>query len=117
MKRGKLPLLGVAAALSITSSASAFRTTADVPGYEQQAARWGSSSVAFYLHADGKVYHRQRTGDGDRRIDNEEIVALVHREYRILTDQYRQMHSRRERRARLLALFAREVDTTKREAL
>ena len=60
--------------------------------------------LGFYLHADGKVYHRQRTGDGVRRVSDEHLIGMVHREYRILAGQ-----ARRFERARRIKLAVRQA--------
>lgn len=43
--------------------------------------------LVFFLAADGKVYHRRRAQDGDRRVDDDAIIAMVHTEYRWLVKQ------------------------------
>lgn len=45
--------------------------------------------LVFILAADGKVYHRRRKQDGDRRVDDPVIIAMVHTEYRWLVRQAR----------------------------
>lgn len=45
--------------------------------------------IVFILAADGKVYQRRRRQDGDRRVDDPTIVAMVHTEYRYLVQQAR----------------------------
>lgn len=74
--------------------------------------------LAFYLHADGTVYHRQRSGDGVRRVRDETTVALVHREYRILAERARR-HARLQRMRMALrqALRKRALDPTESESV
>ena len=65
------------------------------PGPDQGMQRAIPIELGFWLHADGKVYHRPRDMSGDRRIDNGEIVGMVHGEYKLLT-----IMARRKLRAR-----------------
>lgn len=43
--------------------------------------------LRFLLYPDGKVYWKRRRDDGDRRIKNDEIEAMVHTEYRTMVQE------------------------------
>lgn len=85
-------------------------------GKERHGERPVTIELGFHIHTDGKVYHRQRNGDGDRRIESEETIALVHREYRILAAQARASMKRHALLMRLKALFGKDLASTKRSA-
>lgn len=76
--------------------------------------------LGFFLHADGAVYQRMRTGDGDRKIESDDVKALVHREYRILRDTTYARYKQRQKIIEKLKAFAsrrKDLDSAKREAV
>lgn len=75
--------------------------------------------LGFYLHADGKVYLRDRNGGGDIRVQVREIEDMVRREYRILFEQHKRRFERRGkvlRKLRALTSRRKDVDTTEPES-
>lgn len=62
--------------------------------------------LGFRLDADGKVYFRSRRHDGDRRIDNPEIIEWVHSEYRYLVAEAKRRHQFDMLRRKLHAVVA-----------
>ena len=68
--------------------------------------------LGFFLHADGKVYQRDRERRGDIRIHDTSVIALVHREYKILAGLARKRIRAQKIRA-ALTLRSRVLDTTK----
>lgn len=71
--------------------------------------------IGFYLHADGKVYIRDRRGGGDIRCDIPEVKQLVHDQYRVLIDQHRKRFEQRGRilrRLRQITSRQKDLDTT-----
>ena len=58
--------------------------------------------LGFYLHADGRVYFRNRRNHTQRLCDNELLIDLVHREYAVLAELARKdlAHRTDKRKAR-----------------
>jgi hypothetical protein len=69
--------------------------------------------LEFHLHQDGSVYWNHPTGL--RRVDSEDLIGMVHLEYRRTVSKMKLEQRRAAFFARFRALFPKEVDTTERK--
>ena len=62
--------------------------------------------LGFYLHADGKVYFRNRLNHSLIKCENEEIIGLVYHEYNVMVEQGRKDAEAKTKRRKKEALKA-----------